>query len=261
MNYHVHFDPTPDSEAQLAHRHRRMKVALQPFAGVLLAFAWSLPPMTAAQSQNREPLPNVRTVTSRSELKAVTPAEQKLAEFFDREGTVLMPGHGVGSSGSNMIAPPDSPDYHPTEIELLQRRLCRVIVVVGRIERPVIRFNRSETRLLTIAEVQVETWLRPASGPRVLTMGAVGGKVLIDGRTMTDSVDDGYAETAWPTERAYFTLKRVDQQLDAYYLQSVPTRIAGGPIDGGTVPHPVSGKPVTIRELSRQVSEMSPRCP
>ena len=135
----------------------------------------------------------INKAKSVSELRAATAEDRALARYFDRGGKSLLE---VGSVRVPLpppqpIPPPPAGDVAYPPPDPLPRIACASdAIVVGHAVSSRTLLNQSETFLITIYEVAVGDWIRPAKRGGSITVAMLGGDVQVEGRTLSARIHD-----------------------------------------------------------------------
>lgn len=128
----------------------------------------------------RRPLPTVASVAL---LRANSPEDLAVAEFFDRYGSEPIKAGSNTRRGKGMPVPPQSGTVAPDYRGFLASFVCDFdAVVIGSATYERVLINRRETFLFTEYSLAVKDWISPETGPEALKMAVPGAELRLEGR-------------------------------------------------------------------------------
>lgn len=207
--------------------------SLPAFVPLMLLVASAI--VVAGQLPPGDALPDPRLVAhvdKLDDLAPVSPLDVAISKAFDFPGDPLHPGHMERStlvSPSLEVAPlPAPPNYtpRPSRRELLKSVCFLDAAVVATPSAVHVIANASRTNLVTVFELRVSQWLRPAAGPRTVTVPYMGGQAMIAGETYQSNYGTRSALPRLDVTGIAYLMR--DRPHDFYRISGAMVQEAGG---------------------------------
>jgi hypothetical protein len=198
--------------------------AFAAVSALCLAFAVVIDGQQPPRDGVRKPL-SVPIVETLKALEATTENQREVARAYDTESYDLSVSALDGSVRSAPAPPHDETAERPTREPAIQRRVdvCSPdAVVVGTVESNSVFLNARGSRLLSMYDVRVTTWLKPSVGPTMLEVGDMGGRAIVAGRLY----QTGAAHDLRRAMPSLFVLQR-RPKASVYSITSVETVVEG----------------------------------